>query len=415
LKAKYEKRGNSVITIDSAQTNTTWFGNVKLINRPGTEAITLIGIIKKVLEKKKDLSDTENEIKEKVDKYKFNEIEIITKIKESDFDYTAESLLKSEIKNVYLSSNFGVFNKSQIVAYFAQVLSLIVDAPFFPLYTGGNTKGLNKVLYEEGKANLGLSTPQMIKAAAEGKLRGLIVIGADPISAFPSDLTEKAISNLEFLLNVNIFPTELSGKADVEFPATSFFEKSGSAINFFGMNVKLLPITEPFGQSKSALLIAQSFKDYVIKNRWKVKVKGEKAETQKRKVYDYWINFDKFYNDILVDESRDKDYFLITHFNPATVSDGSISKYFWWVNREIPTPYAIINSEDQITGYDKVKIAGKNGDLVLPIKAEKSVAPGTVSVPVSFKDIRNIFSWEIEENTNYLNVKPEKVKLEGIK
>ena len=414
LNAKYEKRGNKLITIDSSYSNTTWFGNLKLINKPGTEAFTLIGIIKKVLDKKEKLKKDENEIKKYLDTFEFSKIEEITYIHENDFASAAEVILHSEKKYIYLGSSFGVSAKLNIVAYMAQVLSFITDSPFIPLYSGGNSVGLFNEFYNSAKPIRGLSASEMIDAAVKGKLKGLMIFGCDPFSALPSDLNEKVNNNLEFLMSVNIFPTEVTEHADIEFPASSFFEKEGTATNFFNMKVNLSEIIAPFGQTKPGLFILQNIKDYVIKNRWKVSVNGKKTADIKREKFDYRGNLKKYYGQILSDKQRDKDYFMVTHFHPGSVGDGSISRNFWWSNRDLPEPFAGINENDPLCKYPKVKITGKNGELVLPLEKKKSILPGMISVPVHFKDIRNFFSWEIEQGTNYVSVKPEKVKLKGI-
>lgn len=412
LKAKYDRRGNKVITIDSNYTNTTWFGNTKLINKPGTEAVTLLGIIKKVLDSKSKLNDDEKEIKKYVNDYSYENIEKITGISSSTFSESANSLLSNGNKYIYLASNYGIFAKSNIVGYLAQVLSFITDSPFIPLYTGGNSVGLYKTLYNDGKGVNGLSASQMIKAAAEGDIKSILIFGTDPISSLPSNLGEKAFDKMDFILSVNIFPTEMTKKADIEMPAASFFEKEGTAINFFNMDVSLSPIIEPFGQSKSALNVTQSFKDYVIRNRWKVSVKDEKEGKQEDRKYDYWAKLKEFFDEKLSEDN--KDYNLITHFHPGSVADGSISKYFWWAKRDLPEPYVFIHEDDPNANFRQLRISGKNGDLVLPIKKKQNILPNVISVPVHFKEIRNFFSWEIEEKTNYVSLKPEIVKIKGI-
>ncbi len=80
--------------------------------------------------------------------------------------------------------------------------------------------------------NPGLTVVEIMKAAAEGRLRGLYVMGENPAMSDPDlNHTRVAIAGLETLVVQDIFLTETAGFADVVFPASSFFEKTGTFTN----------------------------------------------------------------------------------------------------------------------------------------------------------------------------------------
>ncbi|PSQ17068.1 formate dehydrogenase subunit alpha [Halobacteriales archaeon QS_8_69_26] len=79
---------------------------------------------------------------------------------------------------------------------------------------------------------VGLKVPEMIKAAGEGELRGLYVMGENPALSEPDvGDAEEALADLDFLVVQDIFLTETAEHADVVLPAVSFAEKDGTFTN----------------------------------------------------------------------------------------------------------------------------------------------------------------------------------------
>jgi len=81
-------------------------------------------------------------------------------------------------------------------------------------------------------AGRGLTVVEMIDAAAEGKLKGLYVMGENPMLSDPdSNHVEEALNNLELLIVQDIFLSETAQLADVVLPAASFAETEGTFTN----------------------------------------------------------------------------------------------------------------------------------------------------------------------------------------
>ena len=78
----------------------------------------------------------------------------------------------------------------------------------------------------------GLTVVEIMKAAMEGKVRGMYMVGENPFLSDPNvNKVRKALASLEFLAVQDIFLTETAEFADVILPATSFFEKEGTYTN----------------------------------------------------------------------------------------------------------------------------------------------------------------------------------------
>jgi formate dehydrogenase alpha subunit len=75
----------------------------------------------------------------------------------------------------------------------------------------------------------GLTLAEMLTAARTGELRGLLVLGANPVLSVPDTRgVVGALRSLEFLVVQDIFLTETAAVADVVLPGASFAEKDGT-------------------------------------------------------------------------------------------------------------------------------------------------------------------------------------------
>lgn len=88
------------------------------------------------------------------------------------------------------------------------------------------------VPYESLSAKPGLTTVEIMQAAYDGRVKGLYVMGENPMITDPNlNHTREAIEKLDFLVVQDIFPTETTALAHVVLPASSFAEKNGTFVN----------------------------------------------------------------------------------------------------------------------------------------------------------------------------------------
>jgi NADH-quinone oxidoreductase subunit G len=77
----------------------------------------------------------------------------------------------------------------------------------------------------------GKTQTEMLAAAAVGELRGLLIVGANPIAK--RDINSATLGKT-FLIVQDLFLTETAAIADIVFPAASLYEKTGTVTNTFG-------------------------------------------------------------------------------------------------------------------------------------------------------------------------------------
>ena len=102
----------------------------------------------------------------------------------------------------------------------------------------------------------GLTATEMIQAMAEGRLRGLYVMGENPLLSDPNLAHARmAFDKLDFLMVQDIFLTETAELADVVLPAASFAEKDGTFTNTERRVQRVRKAVEPPGQALDDLTI----------------------------------------------------------------------------------------------------------------------------------------------------------------
>ena len=96
----------------------------------------------------------------------------------------------------------------------------------------------------------GLTLVEMTRAIEEGKLRGMVILGENPVLGDPNaaHVTE-ALKKLDFLAVIEIFPTETTELAHVVLPAASFAEKRGTKTATDRRVQWLERAVEPVGES----------------------------------------------------------------------------------------------------------------------------------------------------------------------
>jgi formate dehydrogenase alpha subunit len=97
----------------------------------------------------------------------------------------------------------------------------------------------------------GLTVVQMIEEAEKGNLKGLYIMGENPLRSLPQPKrVGKALHNLELLVVQDILATETSRMADVVLPGAPFSEKGGSFTNLEGRIQSFERVVCPPGEAK---------------------------------------------------------------------------------------------------------------------------------------------------------------------
>ncbi len=97
----------------------------------------------------------------------------------------------------------------------------------------------------------GYKIPEMFRAARDGKLKALWIMGEDVLQTDPNSCEVKfSLKQLEFLVVQELFMTETASIADVVLPASSHFEKSGTFTNGERRIQRVNQVVEPMAGTR---------------------------------------------------------------------------------------------------------------------------------------------------------------------
>jgi len=187
------------------------------------------------------------DLRRSVDAYAPEKVEELTGVSAESIRETARSIAAASAVTILISPASGSYVGGDTVAAAAN-LALVTGnvgkagSGILPLSEYNNVQGAmdmgalpdrlpgNQTLPEGSQP--GLDAMGMMEAAAAGNLKGLFIMGENPLTAFPDrDLVLKALQNLEFLVVQDIFLTDTARLADVVLPATAGPEKDGTFTN----------------------------------------------------------------------------------------------------------------------------------------------------------------------------------------
>jgi len=103
----------------------------------------------------------------------------------------------------------------------------------------------------------GLDATGTLLAASEGRLHGLVLLGADPLSDHPDRwLARRGLSGAGFVVAVDAFRTPSTEQADVVLPAAMWGERAGTTTNIEGRVTRLGQKVVPPGVAWADWMVA---------------------------------------------------------------------------------------------------------------------------------------------------------------
>jgi len=300
-------------------------------------------------------------------------------------------------------------------------------------------------------ANPGLTALEIIEQAKKGKIKGLYIVGENPILSFPcSSLIAEALASLDFLVVQDMFLTETARLANVILPAASFAEKEGTFTNFEGRVNRLRKAIEPPGESlpdwEIILRLAEKmgsplpfsslrqimdeiealvplYEGYTDSQRLS---KGEPETWETRRTYmkQFLSGFARFspveYIPRAEEAKEDYPFTLLTgtilyHFGTGVRSSrASRSKKF------LPQPFLEIGESDAkklgINHSDKVKLISPVAELTTTVSITDTLPEGIVFMPISFPEspVNRLFSIVLDPEAKTPSLKACHVRIERI-
>ncbi|MGF1702645.1 formate dehydrogenase subunit alpha [Photobacterium makurazakiensis] len=299
IKQAIRNNGARLVVADPKRVDIADHAQLYVAHRPGTDVMLFNGIMQQII--KNDWQDDAyiaervngfDELKSEVmsDAYSPEKVELVTGVKQADLLEMAELIGTAERTAIYYS--MGITQHTTGHDNVRSVANLqmlcgnigIEGGGINPLRGQSNVQGAcdmgalpwdlpgyQKVYNKEAHAKFakawerpdlpaeaGLTLTEIVDAACKKQVRGLYVMGENPVMSDP-DQTHvlEAIDTLDFLVVQDIFMTETAQLADVVLPSYSFAEKAGHFTNTERRVQRLSPAIKAPGVAKEDWVIIQ--------------------------------------------------------------------------------------------------------------------------------------------------------------
>ena len=153
-------------------------------------------------------------------------------------------------------------SQASAVASLAALLAAVPGAKVLPALRRGNVVGalelgLRPPAGDDGPDDGPDDGLGVLRAAAEGKLDLLVLLGADPLNDCPDvDLARRALAGARRVLSIDTFLTDSNANADAVLAAAAYGEKSGTTTNIEGRVTTVAQKITPAGTVRPDWMIA---------------------------------------------------------------------------------------------------------------------------------------------------------------
>ena len=462
IKRAVKFKGASLILIDPRRTELTPFARIWLRPRAGSDVALLNGLARAIIDgellNKDFVTRRTNNLKELVralDQYSPEDTETITGIPADTIRAAARLYAGAGRASIVYGSGITQYssgtNSLKALANLALLTGNIsgegekgciypviresnargagemgVLPDFLPGYQSAADAGARKTFEEWWEVNLpakpGLTAVEIIEQAKEGKIKGLYVVGENPVLSFPnSSLVSEALSCLECLIVQDIFPSKTVELATVVLPAASFAEKEGTFTNLEGRVNRLRKVIEPVGESLPDWEIVRRLAErmgYTLPFSSPQQIMAEierlvplyqgytEVEKLPRAVMEEPLRFSPAAYTPSPDGARGEyPFVLLTGTTLHHQGTGSRSSRARRLVKFSPQAFLEITGPDAIkvaiTDGDRVRIISPTGEVTAKIKITDTLPEGMLFMPVSFPDtpVNGLFDIDLDTET----------------
>ena len=287
IKRAIKYKGAELCLIDPRHTPLAQFARLWLRPRVGTDVALLNGLAKIIIDEKKldvefvtRMTDNFAPWARSLESYTPDYVEKVTGIPRKDIQLAARTLAGAEEAAIVYGNGITQHTAGTSAVVAIANLAMLTGNTgrrggifalqrennahgacdmgalpgFLPGYqSAGETQNRRKFEERWGSrlpTNGGLAILEMMEQAREGKLKGMLIMGENPVASLPQpSLVKKALSSLDFLVVTEMFLTETTKLASVVLPAASFAEKDGTFTNFEGRVQRVRKAIEPYVKS----------------------------------------------------------------------------------------------------------------------------------------------------------------------
>ncbi|MFZ5867708.1 MAG: molybdopterin-dependent oxidoreductase [Thermodesulfobacteriota bacterium] len=282
-----------LIVIDAVKTKLSRRRGTHLMCKPGTEHLVAFAMLKEIIDrewfdrKALDLrAEGLDELVASLAPYGADAVSALTGVDADVIRQAAEKYAQASKAVILLNDGMNRPSQNVLLAQAAANLAVITgnlgkeSAGVFVFGEKANAQGaidmglapdllpgFHSLADEEARARFeatwggplptepGMNAAGILEAAEKGDIRGLYVVGENPLETYPNrGQVEQALSKLQFLVVQDLFLTSTARLAHAVLPVASFMEKNGTVTSAERMIQRVKPVWKPV-ESKSDLEI----------------------------------------------------------------------------------------------------------------------------------------------------------------
>jgi formate dehydrogenase alpha subunit len=461
-----KQRGAKLIVVDPRDTVLSKMADINMNQRPGTDIAWINGMMHIIL--RDGLEDREfietrtegfDELRPILDRYPPEVVEEITGIPAADLEAAARMYAEADKASILYSmgitqSTHGTDNVKS-VANLAMITGNLgrKGTGVNPLRGQNNVQGAcdmgalynvfpgyQKVADATAREKFdkawgtscsdvtGLTVVEMMNAAADGKLKGMLILGENPMLSDPDiNHVRKALESLDLLVVIDIFLSETAAMADVVLPAASWAERDGT-FTATDRRVQLIrKAIEPIGDSRPDWQIICDIASRLGGKGFDFESPADIMDEVAKVTPQYGgVSFDRLEEDGLQWPIPDADhpgtpilhvdkfvrglglFSAVEHQEPNELPDdeypmilttgrmmfhyhtGTQTRRTKALNQEVPTGYVELNPEDAerlgVNDGEMVEVRSRRGVIHIPTRVTKDIKPGVVFIPFHFAE-----------------------------
>ncbi|NWF77466.1 MAG: formate dehydrogenase subunit alpha [Chloroflexi bacterium] len=487
IKRAVKQRGVKLLLIDPRQTKLTLFARLWLRPKVGTDVALINGLAKVIIDE--GLLDEEfvarrtdnfGAFGESLKKYTLKYVEEITGVSGQEIRTVAQLYARASRAAIvygtgitqHITGTDGVKGLANLALLTGNIgrkgggvyalqrenngqgaCDMGTLPKFLPGYRSVTDAEARKKFEERWGASLpaeaGLTALEIMEQTKKGKIKGMYIVGENPVSSFPnSRLIAEILASLDFLVVQDMFLTETAKVANVVLPAASFAEKDGTFTNFEGRVNKVRKAIEPIAESLpdweiimrladrmnyplpfSSLQdvmseieeLVPSYEAYTDSERQDELAYGVRGRTYGSQLLKGFARFSPVeYTPQAEKRKSDYPFTLLTGTILYHFGTGNRSSRAWRLRKFFPQSFLEICESDArklaIADGEKVKIISPVGEVTTIVKISDTLREGMLFMPISFSEtpVNALFDIVLEPETKAPSLKACSVKMEKI-
>ena len=272
----------------------------------------------------------------------------------------------------------------------------------------------------------GLTIMEMMQACIDGKIKGMVVLGENPVMSDPdSSHVKHALESAEFFMAIDIFPTPTTNLAHLVLPAASFAEVDGTFTNSERRVQRVRRAIAPLAGKTNWQILQElsSLLDYPMHYESAEAIYAEMAALSPAFA---GISYPRLEGNGLCWPCPTRDhpgtpilhlerftrgrglFHAVEYRPPAEVPDeeypfwmttgtefahyltGTMTRRCVTLDRELPELYTELNPEDgrrlRIGQGETLRVSSRRGTLVSKVRLSDRVQPGMIFMPLHYEE-----------------------------